>query len=89
MKTATASALLGALSAISVRAIPADDLEAREVDTRYPYTGPAVPIGDCKISQNLYSPTFNLNTFARIIVFFLVVLAFVLQIGADFCGPRG
>jgi len=51
MKTITVSALLGALSAIAVLAVPVDDLEARDVDTRYPYTGPAVPIGDCKICR--------------------------------------
>jgi hypothetical protein len=45
MKTSAASALLGAL-AIVTEAVPTADLEARDVDTRYPYTGPAVPIGD-------------------------------------------
>lgn len=39
MKTATASALLVALSATAIHARPT-------VDERYPYTGPAVPIGD-------------------------------------------
>ena len=41
MKTATGIALLGALF---VEAHPADT--KRDVDTRFPYTGPAVPIGD-------------------------------------------
>ena len=39
MKVTITSALVGALSAICVRAAPT-------VDTEYPYTGPAVPIGD-------------------------------------------
>ena len=39
MKTATTSALLGAALAICVHAVPV-------VDTEYPYTGPAVPVGD-------------------------------------------
>jgi hypothetical protein len=40
MRVTTASALLGALSSIyCVRAAPV-------VDTVYPYTGPAVPVGD-------------------------------------------
>jgi hypothetical protein len=57
MKTTTASALLGMTLAVSVHAnlVPVDDLEARDVDTRYPYTGPAVPIGDCKIFRISYS----------------------------------
>ncbi|TVY90126.1 Acid phosphatase [Lachnellula willkommii] len=46
MKTTTVPALLGALSAICVRAIPVDDLDTRDVDTRYPYKGPAVPVAD-------------------------------------------
>ena len=41
MKTATGIALIGALFA---EAAPADT--KRDVDTRFPYTGPAVPIGD-------------------------------------------
>lgn len=41
MKVTTASTLLGALLAISAEAAPRPD-----VDTRYPYTGPAVPVGD-------------------------------------------
>ena len=41
MKTATGIALLGALF---VEAHPADS--KRDVDTRFPYTGPAVPVGD-------------------------------------------
>lgn len=45
MKSTTGPALLGALlSALSVEALPT--LEARDVDTRFPYTGPAVPVGD-------------------------------------------
>ncbi len=39
MKATAASALLGALSAICVHASPV-------VDETYPYTGPAVPVGD-------------------------------------------
>jgi hypothetical protein len=39
MKATIASALLGALSAICVHAAPV-------VDETYPYTGPAVPVGD-------------------------------------------
>jgi acid phosphatase len=39
MKTFTASALVGALSAICVQAAPT-------VDEAYPYTGPAIPIAD-------------------------------------------
>lgn len=44
MKTNTGSALIGVLSlALSVQAAP----KAKpDVDTRYPYTGPAVPVGD-------------------------------------------
>jgi hypothetical protein len=46
MKTATKSALVSALlSAIPVNAgvVPVTE---RDVDTRFPYTGPAVPVGD-------------------------------------------
>jgi hypothetical protein len=39
MKVTIASALLGVLSAISVHAAPV-------VDETYPYTGPAIPVGD-------------------------------------------
>jgi hypothetical protein len=39
MKATTASPLLGVLLAICVHAVPV-------VDDRYPYTGPAVPVGD-------------------------------------------
>lgn len=41
--------LFGALLAASVHAVPIDEVETRDVDTRYPYTGPAVPVGDCKL----------------------------------------
>src|ERR1700761_6549727 len=41
MKATTASALLGALLAIPASAHPRP-----VVDDRYPYTGPAVPVGD-------------------------------------------
>jgi len=45
MKGTAGSALVGALSlAASVHAAP--KLAARDVDTRYPYTGPTVPVGD-------------------------------------------
>jgi len=45
MKAGTTSALVGALTlAASVQAHP--QLKPRVVDTRFPYTGPAVPIGD-------------------------------------------
>lgn len=47
MKATTASALLALLAAQTTDAHPAEwPLEARDVDTSYPYTGPAVPIGD-------------------------------------------
>lgn len=46
MKANTASALVGALLLpLGANALPAD-LEARDVDTKYPYTGPKVPVGD-------------------------------------------
>lgn len=45
MKTITALAVLGAISA--VHAVPVDDaLDGRDVDETYPYTGPAIPIAD-------------------------------------------
>lgn len=47
--SSTTTVLLGALlSAPSINAAPApaDGLVARDVDTRFPYTGPAVPVGD-------------------------------------------
>jgi len=45
MKGTASSALVGALSlAASVQGAP--KLNARTVDTRYPYTGPTVPVGD-------------------------------------------
>ena len=44
MKSSTASALLSALLAVDLaRAVPP---QKRDVDTRYPYKGPAVPVGD-------------------------------------------
>lgn len=33
-------------SALLAHAVPTKEFEARDVDTRFPYTGPAVPIGD-------------------------------------------
>lgn len=45
MKTTSASTLVAALFAAAAEAAPAS-LDARDVDLRYPYTGPAVPIGD-------------------------------------------
>lgn len=44
MKTTTATAVLAAFLA-ATEAAPTD-LGARDVDTRFPYTGPEVPIGD-------------------------------------------
>ena len=44
MKTSTISALLSALLAVDLAA--AVPPQKRDVDTRYPYKGPAVPIGD-------------------------------------------
>jgi len=45
MKATTAFTVLGGLSAVC--AVPVDDaLDARYVDETYPYTGPAVPVGD-------------------------------------------
>lgn len=46
MKGTTASALFGALSAVAVYAVPAPDVDARDVDDRFPYTEPAIPVGD-------------------------------------------
>jgi len=47
MKASTTSALVGVLTlAASVQGHPALQLKPRVVDTRFPYTGPAVPIGD-------------------------------------------
>jgi hypothetical protein len=43
MKTAVRAALL---SAVLAHAAPTKEVEARDVDTRFPYKGPAVPIGD-------------------------------------------
>jgi acid phosphatase len=47
MKVNLASALFGAavLAALPATAAPAHD-KKRDVDTRYPYTGPEIPIGD-------------------------------------------
>lgn len=46
MKSAAGSALVGAVLTASVNALVVPDLVARDVDTRFPYTGPAVPVGD-------------------------------------------
>ncbi|KUJ06529.1 acid phosphatase AphA [Mollisia scopiformis] len=46
MKRTTASALFGALSAAIVHAAPVVEKAPRDVDDRFPYTGPAIPIGD-------------------------------------------
>ncbi|KXL43092.1 hypothetical protein M433DRAFT_329780 [Acidomyces richmondensis BFW] len=43
MKTVAGAVLLGALLA---EAAPAKDIEARDVDTTYPYKGPAIPVAD-------------------------------------------
>ena len=45
MKATTASTLFAALLAVA-EAAPVSELEARDVDTMYPYTGPKVPVGD-------------------------------------------
>lgn len=45
MKATTASTLFAALLAVA-EAAPVSELEVRDVDTMYPYTGPKVPIGD-------------------------------------------
>lgn len=47
MKATTASALIGAaaLVALPATAAPTQD-KKRDVDTRYPYDGPEIPIGD-------------------------------------------
>jgi acid phosphatase len=45
MRATTTLAVLGVFSA--VLAVPVDDaLDVRDVDTFYPYTGPAIPVGD-------------------------------------------
>jgi hypothetical protein len=44
MKAVAGVAFIGA--ALLAEAAPTKDVEARDVDTRFPYTGPAVPIGD-------------------------------------------
>lgn len=47
MKATSGSVLFGALlSALSVNAATLPKLGGRDVDTRYPYTGPAIPIAD-------------------------------------------
>ena len=47
MKATTTLSVLGAISATLAIYVPKDDsLDARDVDTFYPYTGPAVPVGD-------------------------------------------
>jgi hypothetical protein len=47
MKASTVSALFGAavFAALPINAAPTQD-KKRDVDTRYPYTGPEIPIGD-------------------------------------------
>jgi acid phosphatase len=45
MKTTTASSLIGAFLAATASAAPSA-VEERDVDTKYPYTGPEVPVGD-------------------------------------------
>lgn len=45
MKSTLSSAVLGGLfAALVVNAAPAG--EKRDVDTRYPYNGPAIPVAD-------------------------------------------
>jgi hypothetical protein len=46
MKTATRSALFGALLSTAGAAVVPANVNPRDVDTTYPYTGPAVPVGD-------------------------------------------
>jgi hypothetical protein len=55
VKTATGLGLLFAIFAIFADAAPSKKNLKRDVDTRYPYTGPIVPIGDC------VDPTINGN----------------------------
>ena len=45
MKTGTSPALIGVLLSVGARAA-AVPVDARDVDTRFPYTGPDVPVGD-------------------------------------------
>lgn len=45
MKTGTSPALIGALLSVGAHAA-AVPVDARDVDTRFPYTGPDVPVGD-------------------------------------------
>lgn len=46
MKGTTSSALLSALLAADLTQALPPHLVKRDVDTRFPYTGPAVPVGD-------------------------------------------
>jgi hypothetical protein len=46
VKTATGLGLLFAIFAIFADAAPSKNNLERDVDARYPYTGPIVPIGD-------------------------------------------
>lgn len=46
MKATTGSALLGALSATLFAEAAPTDAGRRDVDTRFPYEGPAIPVGD-------------------------------------------
>lgn len=48
MKSFTSAVALSGLllSSSPVNAAPAPEVAERDVDTRYPYTGPAVPVGD-------------------------------------------
>ncbi|WPH02674.1 acid phosphatase [Acrodontium crateriforme] len=47
MKATTGSVLAAAVLTLSVEAAPRPaDVDARDVDTRFPYTGPATPVGD-------------------------------------------
>ena len=45
MKATIGAAVATALFAL-VDGAPTKDVDARDVDTRFPYTGPAIPVGD-------------------------------------------
>jgi acid phosphatase len=46
MKAVAASALLALVAAVEAHPAHRAHPKARDVDTRYPYTGPAIPVGD-------------------------------------------
>jgi hypothetical protein len=65
MRSFITSSLVGAAAFLAspIGAAPAPTIEERDVDTKYPYTGPEVPIGDW------VDPTINGNGkgFARLV----------------------